>query len=106
MAQPVGNRDYNQFVRYLNEQQSNLQRYARYETRTRDQQLAPQRGQIETILQAMESIASFINCGEYYAAESVTKSELSSLATALTSHVANARKVLNQPFGRYPTARI
>ncbi|MFA5185024.1 MAG: hypothetical protein WC551_00880 [Patescibacteria group bacterium] len=106
MAQPVGTKDYNQFVRYLNEQQSNLRRYAQYETRTRDQQLAPQRGQLETILQALDSIASFINCGEYYAAGSVTESELSNLAREMTEHVANARKVLNQPFGKYQSAQL
>ncbi len=101
MGKPLGKKDFDQISNYLTEQEANLRRYASWETASRDRQLAPQRGQLEAILQGMESIVVAIRFNEYIPGGPVTQKNLDDLAERAAQYTGNARRLLNQPQDRY-----
>jgi len=105
--QQFGAKDYNQMIDYIGQQEVNLRKYASFETKTRDRQLAHDRGKIEAILQAIESVIATINLHELSLVDDLTQEDRMSLAERAARYVENARRVLNQPRDTYrPDAKM
>ncbi len=77
---------------------------ASWETWSRDQQLAPQRGALEALLCGLEHIAANIRLGETAPVAPLTTQDLEWLAEKMAIVAAQGRRVWNQPQGRYTVA--
>ena len=78
-----------------------VRQMASWETGTRDQQLSRQRRSLEALLVGLESIAASIRLGETIPGSSLTPELLEELAEKMAVTAAQARRVWNQPQGRY-----
>ncbi len=97
----IDKRSYDQLYQGTEWLERKLREVATWETYSRDKQLAGDRGLLERILSNFEFYGDQIHLKKMVPGRDVNADELFALAESMTAVAERARRLLNQPRGRY-----